>query len=51
MELECFCKPGTDLEWFKYWKDYCIKFVQDLGIRPEYLRFRDHTKDELSFIV
>lgn len=49
MELEFFCKPGTDLEWFKYWKDYCIKFVQDLGIRPEYLRFRDHTKDELSF--
>lgn len=49
MELEFFCKPGTDLEWFKYWKDYCIKFVQDLGIKTENLRFRDHSQDELSF--
>lgn len=49
MELEFFCKPGTDLEWFAYWKNYCIKFVEDLGVRKEYLRFRDHSAEELSF--
>lgn len=49
MELEFFCKPGTDLEWFKYWKDYCITFVEELGIKKEHLRFRDHSQDELSF--
>ena len=49
MELEFFCKPGTDLEWFKYWKDYCHKFLLDLGMRDENLRLRDHDPDELCF--
>ncbi|MCI8589964.1 MAG: glycine--tRNA ligase [Clostridiales bacterium] len=49
MELEFFCKPGTDLEWFAYWKDYCEQFLYDLGIQKENLRLRDHDKDELSF--
>ena len=49
MELEFFCKPGTDLEWFRYWKDYCHKFLLDLGMRDENLRLRDHDKDELCF--
>ncbi len=49
MELEFFCKPGTDLEWFDYWKNYCHKFLLDLGMRDENLRLRDHDKDELCF--
>lgn len=49
MELEFFCKPGTDLEWFKYWKDYCLKFLLDLGMKKDLLRLRDHDKEELSF--
>ncbi|MBR3837933.1 MAG: glycine--tRNA ligase [Clostridia bacterium] len=49
MELEFFCKPGTDLEWFTYWRSYCEKFLLDLGIASENLRLRDHDKDELSF--
>ncbi|MCR4744400.1 MAG: glycine--tRNA ligase [Lachnospiraceae bacterium] len=49
MELEFFCKPGTDLDWFNYWKDYCIKFLQDLGIKPEDMRTRDHDQAELAF--
>ncbi|GAA0123877.1 MAG: glycine--tRNA ligase [Clostridium argentinense] len=49
MELEFFCKPGTDLEWFTYWKDYCKKFLFDLGMKEENLRFRDHGEEELSF--
>ncbi len=49
MELEFFCEPGTDLEWFKYWKDYCINFVENLGIKAENLRFRDHELEELAF--
>lgn len=49
MELEFFCKPGTDLEWFSYWKNYCIAFVENLGIKKENLRFRDHGQEELSF--
>lgn len=49
MELEFFCKPGTDLEWFNYWKDYCWKFLLSLGIKEDTLRFRDHAKEELSF--
>ena len=48
MEMEFFCKPGTDLEWFAYWKDYCKKFLLDLGISEENLRLRDHEKEELS---
>ena len=49
MELEFFCKPGTDLEWFKYWKDFCHKWLLDLGMRAENLRLRDHDADELCF--
>jgi len=48
MELEFFCKPGTDLEWFKYWKDYCHKWLLDLGMKEENLRLRDHEQEELS---
>ena len=49
MELEFFCKPGTDLEWFKYWKDYCYNFLLDLGMKKEHLRLRDHDPEELCF--
>ena len=49
MELEFFCKPGTDLEWFKYWKDYCYNFLLDLGMKEEHLRLRDHDPEELCF--
>ena len=48
MELEFFCKPGTDLEWFKYWKDYCENFLLSLGIKKENMRIRDHDPEELS---
>ncbi len=48
MELEFFCKPGTDLEWFKYWKDYCHNWLLSLGIKDENLRLRDHDPEELS---
>jgi glycyl-tRNA synthetase len=49
MELEFFCKPDTDLEWFAYWKEFCLKFLSDMGLDPKRIRFRDHAKDELSF--
>ena len=49
MELEFFTKPDTDLEWFNYWRSHCMKFLNDLGIKPENLRFRDHDQKELSF--
>ena len=49
MELEFFCKPDTDLEWFKYWKDFCHKWLLDLGMTDENLRLRDHEPEELSF--
>ena len=49
MELEFFCKPGTVLEWFEYWRAYCRKWLLDLGINEEHLRLRDHDKDELCF--
>lgn len=49
MELEFFCKPGTDLEWFYYWKDYCKNWLISLGINEENLKMRDHDADELSF--
>lgn len=48
MELEFFCKPGTDLEWFAYWKDYCKNFLLSLGMKEENMRLRDHSKEELS---
>ena len=49
MELEFFCKPGTDLEWFEYWRGFCRKWLLDLGLKEENLRLRDHDKDELCF--
>lgn len=49
MELEFFCKPNTDLEWFGYWKSFCLDFLKTLGIKSENLRYRDHAKEELSF--
>jgi glycyl-tRNA synthetase len=48
MELEFFCQPGTDLEWFKYWKDFCYNWLLGLGIKEESLKLRDHLKEELS---
>ena len=48
MELEFFCKPGTDLEWHEYWKSFCKKWLLDLGMKEENLRLRDHSKEELS---
>ena len=48
MELEFFCKPGTDLEWFSYWKDYCVNFLRALGVKEENIRLRDHEQEELS---
>ena len=48
MELEFFCKPGTDLEWFAYWKDYCKNWLLNLGIREENLHMRDHDPKELA---
>jgi len=49
MELEFFCKPGTDLEWFQYWRGYCKDFLIGLGIKEENLRLRDHSAEELCF--
>ncbi len=49
MELEFFCKPGTDLEWFKYWKDYCLQWLLDLNMNRDRLRLRDHDPEELCF--
>ena len=49
MEMEFFCKPGTDLEWFAYWKQYCLDFIASLGIKKENLRYRDHEPEELAF--
>ena len=48
MELEFFCKPGTELEWFAYWKDYCANFLKSLGIKEENIKLRDHDPEELS---
>ena len=48
MELEFFCAPGTDLEWFRYWKDQCKTWLFSLGMREESLKFRDHSPEELS---
>lgn len=49
LELEFFCKPDTDLEWFAYWKEFSMQYLQLIGLKKEHLRFRDHTKEELSF--
>ncbi len=48
MELEFFCKPGTDLEWHKYWKQFCENWLLSLGMKKENIRLRDHSKEELS---
>ena len=48
MELEFFCQPGTELEWFAYWKNFCHQWLLDLGIQEENLRLRDHDPEELS---
>ena len=49
MELEFFCKPGTDLEWFDYWRSFCRDWLVNLGMDEDSLRLRDHDKDELCF--
>ena len=49
MELEFFCKPGTDLEWFTYWRGFCRDWLYSLGISEENLRLRDHDPEELCF--
>ncbi|MDI9514766.1 MAG: glycine--tRNA ligase [Clostridiaceae bacterium] len=48
MELEFFCEPGTDMDWFNYWRDFCIKWLHDLGLKKENIRLRDHSPEELS---
>ena len=48
MELEFFCKPGTDLEWHSYWKKFCKDWLLSLGMKEESIRLRDHSKEELS---
>ena len=49
MELEFFCKPDTDLEWFAYWKQFCINWLKTLGLKEDEMRVRDHSPEELSF--
>ena len=49
MELECFCKPDTDLEWFAYWRGFCHDWLVGLNMKDENLRLRDHEPEELSF--
>ena len=49
MELEFFCKPGTDLEWFGYWENYCHEWLLSLGLKDENLKLRDHSPEELCF--
>ena len=49
MELEFFCKPGTDLEWFDYWRSFCRDWLLSIGIKEENLRLRDHSPEELCF--
>ena len=49
MELEFFCKPGTDLEWFQYWRSFCKDWLLSLGMKEDHLRLRDHSPEELCF--
>ena len=49
MELEFFCEPGTDMEWFQYWRGFCRDWLLSLGIKEEEIRLRDHSPEELSF--
>ncbi len=48
MELEFFCVPGTDLEWFSYWKNFCVEWLRGLSMKEEHMRIRDHEQEELS---
>jgi glycyl-tRNA synthetase len=48
MELEFFCKPGTDMEWFNYWREFCVNWLKSLGLKEENIRLRDHSPEELS---
>lgn len=48
MELEFFCKPGEDMQWYEYWKDYCMTFLADLGMKVQNVRMREHDQSELS---
>ncbi len=50
MECEFFCKPGTDLDWFAYWKNYCENWLLSLGIKKEHLRLRDHEARRAGFL-
>ena len=49
MEVEFFCEPGTDLEWFHYWKEFCLAWLSNLGIKDDEIRARDHQPEELCF--
>ena len=49
MEIEFFFKPGEDKKWFKFYKEYCLKFVEEIGLKKENVRYRDHQKEELAF--
>ena len=49
MELEFFCKPGTDLEWFAYWRNFCHNWLLSIGLKDEHIRLRDHDPEELCF--
>lgn len=49
MEMEFFCKPGEDLQWYEYWKNFCMNWLTNLGLTAESLRFREHTPEELAF--
>lgn len=49
MEMEFFCEPDTDLEWFSYWRKFCIDWLKTLGMKEDEMRVRDHEKEELSF--
>ena len=49
MELEFFCQPNTDLEWFQYWRNFCHQWLLSLGMKDENLRLRDHDPEELCF--
>ena len=50
MEMEFFCKPEEEFKWFDYWKQYCLDFIEKLGVKKENLRYRDHDKEELALI-
>lgn len=49
MEMEFFCKPGTEMEWFAYWKDFCQQFLMNLGLHEDHLKLYDHPQEKLSF--